>query len=178
MSYTEEELDAMMQEELMNSGEEIFFINPTNMKKASLADLKFSDNEEVFNTLKNQISNREYLNLEYGIEDGSPYYTNYTSLSNGKRLYLNEEIIIYIYNWLEKGVTDSPIPNTFHGEMNADENYVLRLIKRDRKNGWNYYNPDNGYKGKSENGVVFYGKLPYSPNELVDKLASIPDYDF
>ena len=174
MDYTDEELDAMMQEDMMNSGEAVFFVNPANMKKISLDSLKFSDNEDVFNTIKNQISNREFLNLEYGVDDGSPYYT----ISNGKRLYLNEEILKYVYNWLEYGITNSPIPSTFVGVMNADEIYGLRLIIRDRHNGWTLYNPNTGYKSKSENGIITYGNYPYSHDEFIAKLASIPEYDF
>ena len=70
MDYTDEELDALHQEHLRDSGEELFEINPKNRRKIPLDELVFSDNNEDFETVRKLIANKSALSLEFGIHEG------------------------------------------------------------------------------------------------------------
>lgn len=137
MEYTQEELELMHAAEMGNS-EDTFFGDPNSMKPVSFAELKFSDNAEVFNTLKGWLERGSLVSVSFGIEEGNPYYELNTQ-PNKKKLYLNKEILNYIYNWFEKNSLDAPIPKDYIGAKNATEQYLFHLMKRDRNNEKLFY---------------------------------------
>ena len=136
--YTQEELDAFQEDYLLNSGEKIVYEDHATFKKVSLADLRFSNNAEAFSTLKSWIEEKSFITLDFGIENGCPYYRlNTTPIK--QKLYHNKEILNYLYDYFENGVLNTVIPNNYIGAQNAKENYVLHLLKRDRQNGKMFY---------------------------------------
>ena len=132
----------------------------------SFEDLKFSENQEIFETVIDLIANKSVLTLEFGLDKGSPYY----KIPDKRILYLNKEIVAYIYNWLEKGITDSKIPTDFKGLNNKDESYMLRLLQHDSKNNVATYSPQEGYKAKYPGGTILYGQADCTPDQMRVKL--------
>ena len=78
MDYTDEELDVLHDDSLMNSGDGVFCGNPATLKTASLsqmrAELQFSENAEVFADLRSCIANKSSISLNFEIKNGCPYY--------------------------------------------------------------------------------------------------------
>jgi len=168
---TEDELMALQEEELLNSGEEVVYGNIANLEKVSLEDLRFGYNAEAFAILKDWIERKSIVSFNFGIDKGCPYYQINTT-STKQRLYLNKEIVRYLYNYFENGVLGLVRPSSYDGVRNATENYVLHLLKRDRQNGKMVYEPETGYRAEYIV-PVNYGHLPYTSEELDAKLNSL-----
>jgi len=172
MNFTDDEIDALHKEFLQNSGEDILYGNHRTFKKISLSELKFSDNRDVFDTLIDFIEKKSFITLEYGIEEKCPFYKLSTS-SIKRKLYLNKEILNYLYNYLENNILGESLPSNYNGAQNANENYILHLLKRDRKNRKMFCNSETGYKADYNRITIVYGHLPYTLEELNTKLDSL-----
>lgn len=171
MSYTEDEYFDML-ESYQSQQDDMFRGNPDDFKTVSLADMKFSDNENVFGIFKNEINRQNVLHIKFGIDDGTCYY-QLTYNSKDYRLYLNKLIVNYIYQWLISGEIASA-PTTSEPDKNMGEQYRLHLLKYDRQNNFNHYDSKTGeYKSIFKKGSINYGKLPYTPQELDAKLKSL-----
>ena len=173
MDYAVEDELAALHDELLSSGEEVFYGNPATFRKLSLIELQFSDNAKMFTTLKDWIEEKSLVSLDFGIEEGCPYYQLDTTPIKQK-LYHNKEILNYLYNYFENGVLSTVLPSSYMGFQNAKENYLLHLLKRDRQNGKMFYEPETGYKADYHLISINYGHLPYTPEELDAKLNSLP----
>jgi len=172
MDYTDEELDDMMQEAELSSDDD-GYVNLAAMKKLSADEaqiaLKFGQNWESFAMLKSLMEKKSPVSLNFGIDEGSPYYQFETPPAKWI-LYLNKDIVRYLYNYFESGVLSLVRPSSYDGVPNATEKYVLHLLKRDRQNGKMVYEPETGYRAEYIGMSVNYGHLPYTPEELDAKL--------
>jgi hypothetical protein len=172
MAYTDAELDALQQENYFKELEQDAYQFASPLQPGSLLNLKTADNPEKFKEVDYLISKGENLTLQFGIDNGLPYYKINVSPERKVTLYLNREIVQYIYSWIKDGVRLPKAPNTWDVQKNANERYMLFLIKRDFNNkvlkGTNT-NPNSFYP----NGTINYGELPYSRDELIAKLEAI-----
>lgn len=139
-----------------------------------VTDFITANNKEYFNQIKEIFaSGNVYLNC--GIHKMNiPYYESHDPFT-GKTvtLFLNKDIISYILIYLQQGIISDKNPDVLKIDKNINEDYILRLIKKDRQNEATRYNNDTGYKAVYPYGIINYGKLPYTVEELIKKLDSL-----
>ena len=174
MSYTEEQYDALVQENMELDKDTLhdeYMSSHTNLRPIS--NMAISENRGAFEALKEEMDWGTPIDLEFIINNRCPYYKFFSvSESETKSLHLNKEIINYIYNYIENNNL-SNIPTDYAGAQNAGENYILHLLKRDSKNGKLSYDHETGYKAIYNSITINYGRLPYTPEELDAKLNSL-----
>ena len=181
MSYTDEDTQIkIMQEQQQIANEDNFqmgdecFSENANIQSASLLALKTSDNGEKFQEIDELISKGEKLSMKFGIDNGLPYYKVDISPERKLTLYLNKEIIQYIYSYVKDGVKLPKAPNTWDVQTRANENYRLYLMKRDFENkvlkGRDIHKYYSAFYPK---GTIMYGHLPHKPDELATILKSL-----
>lgn len=175
MSYTDEEHNALMEENTPFDGDALhdeYVSSHTNLIKAS--NMATLENESAFGALKEEMNWGGKIDLEFLLENNCPYYRFFSvSASETMKLHLNREIANYIYKYLESNVLEANIPTDFVGATNAKESYLLHLLKRDRQNDKLSYDPETGYKATYNRISINYGKLPYTLDELAAKLSSL-----
>jgi len=104
---------------------------------------------------------------------GIPYYRCALSGFN-PRIFITKEIRQQLYNYLINGIIPNKMPDVKGLYTNVDENFILRCFKEDRENKATTYNAETKeYKAKYPHGVINYGQLPYTTEELVAKLNSL-----
>ena len=177
MSYTEEQYDAMTEENTPFDAEALhdnYMSSHGDRTKVSRSDIKSAENQSAFKALTEEMDWGTPIDLEFIIDNRCPYYKFFSvSSSETKRLYLNRQIINYIYNHLEDNNAGS-IPTDYVGATNAGENYTLHLLKRDRQNGKLVYDAKKGYYATYNRITINYGSLLYdTPEELYAKLDSL-----
>lgn len=166
MNYTSNELDTF--QDMMQDA-----FSTTDMQPASLVDLTASENDDVFYQLDELVSQNKNLTLTFGNNKGMPFYKVMISEDKSRTLYLNKDINRYIYSYLREGKRGNAQELT-SVHKNANENYLLRLIKFDRENGAIRYNDKTKeYKAVYQHGTINYGELPYSTEELIAKLTEL-----
>ncbi|MCD7969076.1 MAG: hypothetical protein LUF87_01820 [Alistipes sp.] len=144
------------------------------MKNLTMADLVTSDNARNYDIFLDLVIENKHLDINFGIRDGMPYYKIALPDDRYATIYLNKEIIHDVLNWIARGVKSRTVNDAFNIHRNANDNYVLHLIKYDRAQGATRYNKATGeYKAVYPHGTINYGKLPYSLEELVAKLDSL-----
>ena len=164
MKYTKEDFEA-----LINSGA---YGDPATFKDISTKELRFSENDETFFTVMDWIKKESPMTFDFGIAEGCPHY-QFKMTPYKQRLYHNKEILNYLYSYFESGILNTAFPSSYKGAQNAKENYVLHLLKRDRRNGKLTFD-ETGYKAVYHQVTIHYGHLPFTPEELnaiLDSLA-------
>ncbi len=160
--YSQEEYEAEM--DALNDG----FVD---LKPASFADLKTSDNDVVFDLLVKIIDSSQPLHLVCGIDSGMAFYEFETNEGEKRKLYLNEDMWSYIRHYLMFGKKKPDYPNNFNVDKKVDENYIFRMYKYDRACNASRYNPaSKEYKAVYTYGVINYGVFPFTPEEMIKKL--------
>ncbi len=174
MNYTDAELDTFEQENYFKELEQDIYLSAKPMQSASLIDLKTSDNPEKFQMVDSLISKGESLSMKFGIDDGLPYYKIRFSPEREVMLYLNREVVQYLYSWIKDGVRLPQTPNTWDVQKRANEKYMLVLMKRDRAfKALRFNTTTQEYKAIYPKGTIIYGALPYTTDELVTKLNEL-----
>ncbi len=132
-----------------------------------------SDNGDVFYRIDEMVADKKNLSLSFGNKKGIPYYKVAVSDDETVTLYINQEIIKYLYAWLRDGKRIG-VPEFTNIHKNATEKYLLYLIRFDRQNGAMRYNEKTReYKAIYPHGTIHYGQLPYTTQELIEKLNSL-----
>lgn len=145
-----------------------------NMRPISLLNLKTSDNDRILEIAEGLISAGENLSITFGYDEYLPFYDIELPKGGKQRLYLNKEIVKYILGWIKDGEQGFKVSAPLNVHENDSEKYMLSLLKHDRQNGATHFNKTTGeYKAIYPNGTINYGKLPYSPEELITKLNSL-----
>jgi hypothetical protein len=142
-------------------------------KTISMAEMRISENFEHYSELLTLMRNKQPLTLAMGIEEGLPYYQ--TEL-HGKqvKIFLTKEIYQQILNYLKNSIIPDKMPEVFEVYKNINENFILRSFKADNANRVTTYSPQTKeYKAKYPNGIINYGQLPYTTDELKAKLISL-----
>ncbi len=174
MNYSDEELDTLQQENYFKELEQDAYQSAKPMMPANLIDLKTSDNPEKFQQVDHLISKGEHLQMTFGIDNGLPYYKIKVAPNREVSLYLNKEIIQYLYSWIKDGVRLPKAPNTWDVQKNVNEKYMIYLMKRDRElNFLRFYESSQRHMSLYPKGIIHYGELPYTTDELNAKLDAI-----
>ncbi|MCL2435910.1 MAG: hypothetical protein FWD09_07225 [Lentimicrobiaceae bacterium] len=153
----------------------------SNEEKTQLAQLetKISDNWERYNSLKKyvMIEGRPFeakigVDLENNL--GIPYY-RCKIVGYWYNVYITKEIRQQIYDYLKKGTIPDRMPNTRDVYKNMDESFfILHNIKIDEKNDVMQYSTETKeFAAVYPYGIIKYGQLPYTPDELVAKINSL-----
>ena len=144
------------------------------LKPASFADLKISDNDVVFEQLLKIMNPSQPLHLVCGIDSGMAFYEFETENGRKRKLYLHTDLMEYVIYYLINGCKKTPTPNALKVDKNIDETYIIRLFKRNRDHGVSKYNPTSKeYKAVYRYGIIKSGALPYTPEELSLKMKTI-----
>jgi hypothetical protein len=117
--------------------------------------------------------NKPFLSLSIGIQEGLPYYQ--TELHKTRiKIFITNEIYKQIHNYLKYGTTPDKFPDVDNVYKNMDENFILRHFKADNANNvTTYSDTTKEYKAKYNHGIINYGQLPYTKEELKAKLNSL-----
>jgi len=159
----ENEYDAMLEGYYEN-------IETVQDKKVALMT---SDNWENYNYLFELMINKQSLSLLIGIKEGLPYY-KFELHEMPITVFITKEIRRQIYNYLKDGVIPDKMPNVSDVYSNMDETFILHHFKKDFENNVaTYSETTKEYKAKYNHGIINYGVLPYSPDELKAKLNSL-----
>ncbi|MDL2320115.1 hypothetical protein LJC45_03170 [Alistipes sp. OttesenSCG-928-B03] len=143
-------------------------------KTLSLEDLKYTQNDEAFDNLLNTIFLNQKAILHFQIEDGVAIYKLESQNDLIKKIFLNKEIAQAVYEVLKNGKLTATVKDWFAVDKNADEDYMLRLIKSHRQDGTIRYRQRTGeIVAVYPHGEINYGKLTYSLDELKEKLNTL-----
>jgi len=158
-----------MQDNSFESGETI---------PATWFEFKISNNYEHYDNLMEYVMNMQQpLELSIGLDlyrnIGLPYYI--AKIDNfKKKIFITKEIYFQIYDYLKNGVIPDKMPNVENVYKNQNENFILLHLRVDKNNKVTHYSPETKeYKAKYPHGVINYGQLPYTTDELVAKLNSL-----
>jgi len=136
--------------------------------------LMISDNFESYRDLFNFLRNKPFLSLLIGTHEGLPYYQ--TELQERKVIvYITKEIYQQIHNYLKNGVIPDKMPadDDIYNVL-KNENFILHHLKTDHANKVTTFSETTKeYKAKYNHGIINYGVLPYSKDELKAKLNSL-----
>lgn len=143
-------------------------------KPLSLEDLKYSQNDEAFDNLRDMVFRNQKAVLHFVIENGVARYNLESQGASAKKIFLNKEIAQAVYEVLKNGKSTTPVKDWYAVDKNANEDYMLRLIKRHQQYGViRYRKPTEEIVAVYPNGEINYGKLPYSLDELKEKLNKL-----
>jgi len=165
----DEDYDIMQEEAYRESLKGEIVANP-------MLALMTSENWERYEFLVTLMENKQLLNLSIGLDNGVPYYQ--TEIYGIKRkIYITKEMRRQIYNYLTKGIIPAEMPkedDVFNVYNKMDESFILYHFRADKNRGAICYNPETKeYHARYEHGIINYGQLPYTPDELVAKLNSL-----
>ena len=145
---------------------------------ATQLEFKIFNNEEHYYNLRAYIMKKQQpLDLSIGLDMdrnwGLPYYI--AKIHNAPmKIFITKEIYLQIYDYLKNGVVPDEMPNVEKVYKNQNENFILLHLKVDRKNEATRYNAETKeFKAIYKNGIINYGQLPYTTDELVAKLESL-----
>jgi hypothetical protein len=66
------------------------------------------------------------------------------------------------------------MPEVYEAYNKMDESFILHHLKTDRKNKVTRYKEEaKEYYAKYPNGTINYGQLPYTTEELINKLEAL-----
>ena len=163
------QLEQHQLEEFLEDQEREYLLSEQNIILFELT----SNNEEYYNSLVELMKNKQSLSLLVGIQEGIPYYA--TELHETlKPIFITPEIYKQIHHYLKEGIVTEPIAETSDIYMDKTETFILQHLKIDGANGKTTCSRStNEYKATYPNGVINYGKLPYTIDELTAKLDSL-----
>ena len=170
--YEEEAYYAMQEEEAYQEAMQAAYFEGEIVANPMLA-LKTSENWERYESLLDLMKNKSSLTLSLGLDGGVPYYR--TELQGRQvNIYITKEIRRQIYDYLIKGIIPDKMPEVYEAYNKMDETFILHHLKIDRENKVTRYKEETKeYYAKYPNGIINYGQLPYTTDELITKLNSL-----
>jgi len=143
-------------------------------RSLSLEDMKYSQNDEAFDNLRDIIFRKQKAILNFQIENGVARYNLQSEGAGAKKIFLNKEISQAVSEVLKNGKNTTKVNDWCAVDKNADEDYILFLIKKAQQDGSIRYRQSTGeIVAVYPHGEINYGKLPYILDELKEKLNTL-----
>ena len=143
-------------------------------RSLSWEDIKYSQNDEAFDNLRDKIFHKQKAILNFQIENGVVRYNLQSEGDGAKKIFLNKEIAQAVSEILKDGKPTTAINDWYAVDKNADEDYILSLIKKAQQDGAIRHRQSTGeIVAVYPYGEINYGKLPYTLDELKEKLNTL-----
>lgn len=141
---------------------------------SSFEDLKYSQNDEAFDNLSDMIFRKQKAVLRFQIENGVARFNLQRDGAGAKKIFLNKEIAQAVTEVLNVGKKTTKVGKWYAVDKDADENYMLHLIRKCQADGAiRYRQSTEEIVAVYPNGEINFGKLPYSLDELKEKLNTL-----